>query len=449
MSEIATNQPAMAASARTQPWQVTAFVVLALVFGLAYLAILPPLNTPDGRAHGLRVAQLASGQFLPDRLGEGRYGGALSKRFVAYADARVTGEREPNWRAIEVDATRQVDFSNAAAFTPLAHLPQALGMAIAQLVSEAPESWVTGARLGNLSVFVLLGALAIYLVPFGRVTLGLILLLPFSFSQAATVSADALNLALPMVFLALVLRWTRLERLDHRRYLALVAFALVLGLLKQTTPAFTMALICLYRPLGGGPKALAMIGLPVAASLGVALIWSAAFPFLPGDYFNRGADPAAQLATVLNQPTHFFAVVIDTFVDRFWIYWHSAMGLFPPVPGEGLNWVPTILAILVLINIVVVALTDVPVRPLPRRGIALITIGALTCGGIIAAFWLAFTAPGETIIRGVQGRYLTPAYGFIAMGLTMLLARRSWFPVLGHLLAAECVLIYAACVWIA
>ncbi|MBV6632272.1 MAG: DUF2142 domain-containing protein [Alphaproteobacteria bacterium] len=450
MTDAPANSSTNIATFSRQHWQVSVFVVLALMFGLTYLAVLPPLNTPDGRAHALRIAQLASGQFLPDRLDDGRYGGELSERFVAYADARVTGQPEPDWRSIPPDAVRQVDFSNAAAFTPLAHLPQAAGMALASLFSEAPEVLVMGARFGNLLVFTLLGALAVYLMPFGRVTLALVLLLPFSFSQAATVSADALNLAMPMVFLALIMRWTGLPALSMQRYLMLAGFAVALGLLKQTTPAFALALICLYRPLGGGPKALVMIGLPVLGGLTVALMWSAAYPFLPGEYFNRGADPAAQLATVLAQPTHLFAVVADTIMDRFWIYWHSAMGLFPPVPGgDVLNWVPFGLALLVLVNLLVVALVDGPVRPGPRRGAALITIGALICGGIIAAFWLAFTAPGETIIRGVQGRYLTPAYGVIALGLTLLFTRRGWFPVLRYLLAAECLLAYAATLWIA
>lgn len=327
----------------------------------------------------------------------------------------------------------QIDFSNAAAFTPLAHLPQAIGVVLARQITTSAEAIWFAARASNLLVFILIAGLAVYLMPWGRLALGLIFLLPFSFNQAATVSADGLNLVLPLLFLAMVLRLYARGTVGWSAYAGLVAMCLTLGLLKQTTPAFTLALLCLFRPLGGGWRGGLMIVLPIVASLATALVWTAAFPFLPGEYFDRGADPTAQLATIVANPVHFFDVVIDTTVNLGWNYWHTAFGKFPPVPGGNvLNWVPWPLALLALVSIVGTSLCDGPPRRNPAIGALFMAIGALTCGGIIAAFWLAFTPPGETIIQGVQGRYLTPAYGFIAIGLTGLLVRTAALPKLRY-----------------
>lgn len=428
----------------------TLYLLFSTVAGLIYLSILPPLNTPDARAHVLRAAQIAAGQWFPETLSHGRFGGEVPEKLVAYADALTAGRPLPNLGAIAAGARQQADFSNAAAFPPLAYLPQAFGLAVASSMSADPAIWVFSARLGNLIAFILLSWLAVALVPHCGLTLGLTFLLPFSFSQAATVSADPVNFVVPLILLAYVLRIAvRQQPITFAAYSTLSGLVASLGLLKQTAPAFGLCLFLLYQQLGRAPRAVLMIVGPISIGVAIALTWAKAYPFLPGEYFGRGADPMAQLAIALDRPRHIFDVAVATLNDRAWIYWHSAFGLFPPRPGEIFHWAPFSLALGGLIGLGALGLVDTPRHSCrPGAGI-LIGVGVLVIAGTIIAFWLAFTAPGELIVRGVQGRYLAPAYGCIFLGMTLILPAGAGFRVLRWVLAASVLAVYLATLWFA
>lgn len=76
-------------------WETALFILVAVVLGLTYLTVRPPLNTPDARAHATRIIHLAEGSLLPERLGEGRYGGVLSAPLVVSSDRLLTGRPPP------------------------------------------------------------------------------------------------------------------------------------------------------------------------------------------------------------------------------------------------------------------------------------------------------------------------------------------------------------------
>lgn len=233
---------------RLEPLLITVLAITYfLLFGGLLLARTPPFADQDEPFHWQRVLQIADGHLLADRLGPNSWGGPIDRagylQMLYHIDRIQThGPVDPveahalsDHLAAQPRSLVVVAFPSSASFAPLAYLPQAAAVATARAAGLGPLGQMQAGRFGNLTVYGLMIATILRALPAGRLAVLVLALSPVALQSACSLSADPLNLTLPVLLLALV--WRLRERgmsLGQGETRGLVALSAALGLLKLT-----------------------------------------------------------------------------------------------------------------------------------------------------------------------------------------------------------------------
>ncbi|MBI1318978.1 MAG: DUF2142 domain-containing protein [Candidatus Hydrogenedens sp.] len=442
-------------SARTI--RITVACSLGLAAGICCLFVLPPLMTPDSLGHWLRSVQVSQGQLISTRLGPNRWGGEVdggALRFGAFLIDRYRADQVASHAEVQAVATAiegdppagiTTDFSTAAAFPPLAYLAQAGAIALAR---AAGADWLMACRLaglGNLLLYTMLVAAALVRLPaFDRIAAALAFA-PFALTQSASVSADPLNFALPLLLFAICWQ-ARLERgpVSRRRLIGLAALFLGVVLLKPPNVAFlALSLLIPADRFGGGRRRMLILAVLALPALAVLAAWTMAFPFRPGAYFDTGADPAAQIDFILTNPLRALGIVVDTAVWRALRNWYNANAMFGPGYGEHfrLGWPFPALTLVLFAGL---ALHDGPGRRDWTAAGLCSAVAILFFLIVLAAFWLTFTSPGDSLVRGMQGRYFWICFLLVLASGGLAVGRRTASPELAATLTGAVWGVHAA-----
>jgi uncharacterized membrane protein len=377
------------------------FRAIALLFGLLFVFLIPPLQSPDEPAHFLRAYQISEGGFFPEKR-DNRMGGMLPSAVVMMCDSFMRLRCGLEVSPVQVPHKSRVfaDFANTAMYAPVAYLPQASGIAIARMMGATPSGMLYAARLGNLFVWLLFISAAIRvagawsnMVVFGA-------LLPAGLVISASASADVLTNGICWWLAARLLS----GRIDWQG-MAGLAVAAVGKLI-----VFPLAL--LSRPGGASYRKMLLL---LLAGLFAALGWGflAKGWFIPYDHYhqayrdmqtlNPGVDPGRQAAYIMNNPVAFAGTVTTSLVRAL----PSAAAHFVGKFGWEKNYIPSGW-IAVLWLVLAAALCTVK-NPLPlrwRRLAAVIVLIYVT--GFAITNYMLWNAVGADSMDNWQGRYFVP-----------------------------------------
>jgi Predicted membrane protein (DUF2142) len=239
---------------RKESW---AMLVVGFVFGLAAVVFVPPFVTYDGPNHFLRALQVSEGEMRPVQFSERAVGGILPRSHAdfentvlwnyylrldrSYMDRRQWEDLSN--QEVSVTGSRPVEFTNTAVYSPVNYAFQACGMWLAAGLSPSPllANWI--GCLFNLAGYLLLVVIAIECAP--RFQRGILLLAssPLIVVQAASLSADAINFALPLAVVAIAWRLREGEANYPRlEFAGLLGLGILVVLLK---PVLAAVLLCL------------------------------------------------------------------------------------------------------------------------------------------------------------------------------------------------------------
>jgi uncharacterized membrane protein len=398
-------------------------LVIGALFGVPAVVFVPPAVTFDGPSHYGRALQVSEGQMRAERFSERAAGGTLPRSHYDFLNTLLWNYYwkpgpeylgRAQWEAISsrdesVTGTIPVEFTNTAIYSPVNYVFQSLGMRLAAALSPAPllANWM--GCLFNLAGYLLLVVIAIECSP--RFHRGILLLAssPLLVIQASSLSADAINFALPL----LVLAWTwRLVVRDVERPAGELACVLALGLLVTLLkPVLFATLLCLVlipaRRFGGArlakAAALAAYFLLVA---GVWIAWNRAnFDIDVARWYHPERPPMSVLRQwFLENPLRFARPFVFTLRN-------DLAGQWPHLYGDPGAWVSggtyTFNAALSLVFLAGF-LGCAPTGEAPSRfwapgmlvvSFALVLVTSLT-------LWLAFGTVGMGYIPGFVGRYL-------------------------------------------
>ena len=411
-------------------------VVLAVlaVLGVAAGVMLvaePPFIGPDELFHWHRVVQIAHGDWFSARLGPNSWGGAIDRDAfelsIAYLKKYVGQEALP-WRdaralagalALRTPGGVTVPFPSTGAFSPLAYLPQAAGVALGGWAGLDLMQQSYAGRAANLVFYLGLVGVILRVLPWGRIGVLAVMTLPGMLHVAGTLSADPLNLALPVLLVALVLRVRFAPGGAGWALAAIVGLCGAVALLKPTLVAITPVVLLLPGAAFGGVGRAWGFRLGCVAVGGVlAYAWSAAYPFLPGEYWGTGADPAATLARFAAHPLDAVALLGRTLRQWGWAWWQDADSRFG---GHGAPFYidsgPPLADAAMLVAVLLGAVADPPRRA--DRGaaswLALLAVGYALL--IVAAFAIGYAPPGADTVLGVQGRYFLMSFCLAALAV--------------------------------
>lgn len=400
------------------------FFVLALLTGWLLAGVLPPGQAADEVAHAVRVDALSHGQLLGHR--EGTAGGFTTRPTLAEV-AFKTLPRHPQTRA-ERDAAeavawdwevpeRFVELGTIATYFPAVYLPAATAVFAARRLHASPAQAFMAGRRMNVLTFALAGAAALALARRGRTLIAATLLLPMSLGLAASLSGDAMMIAMAALAAAC------LTRRGHGEWWAAAALLTLVGLTKLPYAPLLLTLAAGRTAL---PVRLGVVALSAALMLG----WTAynqatvmgitplppyeAGPLWPGPPRQFAAvDPAAQLRVLMERPAQAVALVARTFGQEIQI-WPNLIGELGWLSIALPDWLYAVwtgtLAAAALGLLVERGAGPVP-APVALLGVAL---GAWA---IMLAQYLGWTQVGATVIAGVQGRYFLPLLPFLAVAI--------------------------------
>lgn len=223
------------------------FVLIALPFGLFSAIFVPQISVTDEDSHLLRSYQVARGEFIchkstnypQDVIDKSRSGSNGSRAYTMdFSD--------------KVDTSDQKKFScsSAAGYSPLAYIPQAVGILAAEAASPTTAMMVLLARIANLLFYIVAVYWIIKRVLVGKYIFFIIALIPQMIHLAASLSADMINNVVTLAIAAFILSlFVQKQKISRKQIILLICLVVAAALLKRN-------LILLLLPLAFLPSRL-------------------------------------------------------------------------------------------------------------------------------------------------------------------------------------------------
>lgn len=451
------------------------FVILAVIFGVTLIKIIPPLWGTDETAHFGRSYQIAHGEFSPPRDSNGAYGGELPKNLIALwsytkndlMDNKVTG----------ILSRKDVDNNNAyqqlvnqpfskdqetspgsAIYSPAAYIAPICGVIIAGIFHASIGKTIFLARLSSLVLYVAIVWLAIRLLRNSKLKWLIFIagLIPTSIYQASVVTADTMAIGLSLLFAALFIRLvqhkSQEQRLDKQLFCALVLVSIAMAMVKINYVFLGLAILVVPNKIFSSTKnalAAKIGGVSLMAILGeVAAKMAKATSNMSISQRPDGARvvPSDQITLVMHHPLYFVAACVRSLIDRGDFYYNSMMGLI------GWNYVaiPTVFIMLLTLGLLLAAVYGHDELIAMRRKI--IVLNTFVLGGIASTFgalYITFTPVGSGLVDGIQGRYFLPFLVPVAMLIGSLMPfevkiKKSLAPYIFGSISSICLLVSVA-----
>lgn len=416
-------------------------VVMFLMFSFlttSFLAFnVPPLQNPDEYAHYVRAEQLSRGKWVLGNFTEvitrGTGGDApadlvkLNEVFSGISgkyDRKVSEDRMASGHRLRWDGDIvNLRFMVSYIYSPIFYIPSAIGIIIGKTFDADVANTLVMSRLANAVFCIGIAALALAIVRRGRYVLYTILLFPMTLSLMAACTQDGLILSIGALVVALISRCIGKDQTAAvPSWEGRVASLLLVPFVMSRAPYLLFSLlIVLCRPIRR--VGWAFLALPIA----IGVIWHALFSYaLSQAYIHLGIaltdqqnrHYASKFMYLTEHPLNAFMILFDTFRELGVFYLESAVGVLGWLDVYLPVWYYILMALIFLAAILLSlgdsrAVTKQPMRILD--GLVFLAIVPGTILGILFSLYLVENPVGDTVVRGVQGRYFLPVV--MAMGI--------------------------------
>ena len=437
-------------------WRTHAlFAMIAGVFVTFFIVAIPPGWGWDEQSHVARAYQVGSGMLSPFTREDGVTLGAdvpsslVALEMEGHRQANAMDRNAPWWeRADFADAVTvgqlwgdsladsprvEYDVSNAAASSFVAYGAGAVGLRVAEFLGLSVGASLLLAELLNAASYIALVGSAIWVLRRFRVrwVFFAVGLLPSAISQAAYLTADTYTNGASILFAALIVRLIVDTARASPAILWAAAIAGIAVVVAKPSYAVLLAIALavpwnrvadtgrrIWRriPLGG-----AIVGAYLIVAAGVAamvLLATASASRAIAAMYARGADPAAQMAGLREDPVSVVGILVRTagYYGEGWL--KSLVGMF----GYNTVAVPQPFAVIAVIAVVLAAFASERLGVL--RGVIFAAASLVTGVVTIVAIYLSFSAVGSAEADGVQGRYFLPLLVPLVLGTAAIVPGR-------------------------
>lgn len=404
-----------------------------LFFGLIYVFLVPPFQSPDEPNHFFRAWQCSEGHIFPEKNGD-RLGGFLPAALPRLCDSFACLKNNPaarmdftSWRrgldiALEPDDRRFTDFANTAIYAPGAYLPQAAAIAVLRPLRAGPLLMLYAARTANLLTWILLVSAALRLMPFLRTTIAAIALLPATLCIAASANADVVTNGLCW-WLTAALLFSDPGVFYGKKLLAVMITA------ANKLIALPLVFLMPFSPDGASSGSVSRFRLYFLSllTLGLlsALIWGSMAQrwFIPYDTYdpafrdgqtlNSGVDPARQLAWVLEKPFFFISVVCRSVLGAA----PSTAAHFVGKFGWEKNYMPAFWIAALWIMLSAMLFSEKNLLSGGKR-LALLAVTSMYVAAFALTMYMLWSAVGASVMDNWQGRYFLAVAPLVVLALS-------------------------------
>jgi uncharacterized membrane protein len=413
------------------------FLFLAALFSVIFLFIIPPMQGYDETDHFLRAYQVSQGQFSAQAIGQERSGGTLPANVVSmeqaffHSYAQEINYKQPDTKYLHPYAqylkvftpskkTTTVEFEGSAVYSPLNYLPQAIGIAVSRILHFPLLSYIYMGRLAKILVCLILGYLAIKIIPVGKWLVFAVMVLPTTITSMASFSPDPLVIGCFALLIAFFVKYLHSRKVISKRDAIYVGLLLVpLVLLKQSYfPIVLLFLFLPYRLFGSLKRYLVINAIYLFVSALIYTVWTLHvahfsnilhYTQLPGEF----VSPSQQIHYIEHSPLQYLRIFFDNLLSPAqtlnyavelvsWVTWKY---IKPTYIFVLLSYFTLFFGAIITYSESLVK-TSVSKLKLAKYGPLFIL--AVIIFVIYTAFYISVSVTNSTLIGGVQGRYFVP-----------------------------------------
>lgn len=423
--------------------EVCAFLAV-LVLGGMYLFVLPPLSAPDEIAHFSSAYAISNQMLGMERTDE--YGFVLMRKedeFLQNVElVSADEERHSLGRTLTEDTWQKIVDRAAPVFvsdeqkvmvssvngqnhtTPVSYLVPAIGITIGRLLGVNCIILAFLGRFFNLLFYAAMVYGAVKVLPFGKMVLFGVSILPMALHLAASYSYDTFLMGMCFFFgsYCLYLAYAK-PMVTWKDILLLAVMAAAFGPCKMVYAVMMgFAFLIPVKKFGDWKKwtisAAAVLAAFVAAMILVNRATITNYAVSTDTYVEWAAEPAYSFSWVLHNPVDFARVMYDSLVhlgDEWTMQlFGSMLGNLDPVLS-----VPFAVIVGMAVCLVLLSLRNAGealyMKGWHKAWVCVLAFGCLL--GLMGAMLIAWTPMSSQVVEGVQGRYLLPVIPFVFLCL--------------------------------
>ena len=408
------------------------FLVFSVFFGFIFVFLTPPMRVYDERPHFFQAYAVSNFDFIPDKYeynGRYHYGAELPKSvfvagelFIANTAGNSDVKFDKHLFKAYINQPLQPTVTDhresGTGYSPIAYIPQAIGITIGKIFNSSPLIMIWLGRLTNLIAWVGIVYFAIRILPFGKWALAILALNPMAVFLSASLSADVMTTALIFLFFSLVGSVFGKSKPLSKSKLALIFSTLGLMVLtKPTNALFALLLFAIpWRNLKTKRNYILICLGGIAIAVITAFLWNhlvaEANQFTSQmQSVGRVVSAPEQLAGIIHSPLGYVKTIFLNYI----LIPSGYPGDFVLMSSIGvLGWGETniplwtiILYVICLFFSLLYASGRGELLTKSQKAI-LASVFVLFFVGNITAMYLYLNGIGYSIIQGVQGRYFIP-----------------------------------------
>lgn len=402
-----------------------AFVWIGAIWGSLFVVYTPPFQVPDENRHFYRAYQLSEGTLVGTK--QNNVGGGDLPNSVIYASEstshlRFHRERKYHFRdtvillgfPLDPQERTFIPFASVI-YSPIPYVPGILAILPARLLGLPPILMMYFGRMFNFITWLTLTYLAIRITPIYKWLFLLLALMPMSVFQAASLSVDAVTNGLAFLTIAFFLRcaFDESKTVRFRDMALLLLLTLLLSLCKVVYFLFVFLFLLIpYRKVGSVRRYLLLLLTLASANIMAVGVWSFCSRAVSATV-RPAAEVREQIERIQTQPGQYVSILLGTIRHRVGYLCDTFVGR--------LGWLDTPLPTCLIVCWWFLLAATVFLESTPTIPVTLLHKGILG-GVLVLTLLLIFTLmfiywepQGETIIRGVQGRYLIPVSPLLFM----------------------------------
>ena len=409
-----------------------AYLYISLLFGVLFLLLTPPFQSPDEDSHFKKSYQISKGN-LYSEVEKNRIGDYFPNDMLNYIEDKLTfiGDRDQKYSFSEMVADQYAKMNyedqkfssySTATIMPLAYTAPSLGIVVSKVAAKifdldmvSTSYMLYFARAFSLLLSVFLTYLAIKITPVFKKTFVVISLLPMVLFLASMVTYDNILNSLTLLALALILRLTydkELKTIPKKYFIALAAIGIVL--LNVKTIYFLIFLLMFLIPVkkfkdkkGMIKTALILIGIILGATILLKL------PTLLQKVSSSDSDLVGQqISYVLSHPWQFLVIIWNNIINQRFFQLNSMVGLFGLID----TYLPFVAVCGIYLYLILIALAEGSSDSIKiKKSMKIMTcivvvISVIAIYGVMYISWTPqlLKEVGGDQISGVQGRYFLP-----------------------------------------
>lgn len=398
---------------RQKKWPIERiFLVVGSVLGLMYLFAIPIGRVPDEQTHIWRVYSISQGGILTETE-QDITGNYLPENIANLSNNYTKGGYSAIANRISEPISENQVFWKTIGANPIEYTPQVVGMFAGRVLHLPMIITLYLARLCGLATCIAIIYFCLKFIPILKKPLFLLACLPMTMQLFAGITYDGIIFCSAIAIITLVLRFIYTPKIKFKfsHFLLILLSCIVLTAVKPVY--FPICLLLFFIPTAcfkNKKQKIFYILSILLITVGLFLLWSSISTVMEAQ---NGANSSEQIHYILTHPVRYASVLVDNSLNM--------PGMYLDKLGQ-LEWldIPTSGFYLFGIFTVFLALCfEERLNPSKNSshlyrwftlGITIATVAL-----VFTALYIQHTPTGQSVILGVQTRYLLPIFITIPM----------------------------------